>query len=377
VESRLSIGRGHDRLSSVAFYLPQFHPVPENDRWWGAGFSEWHNVVRAKPLFPGHYQPHLPADLGFYDLRLPETSHAQAQLASEYRVEGFCYYHYWFHGERLLSAPLDRVLQSGQPSFPFMLCWANENWTRSWDGGASTVLMEQRYSAEDDIEHARWLGAVFQDDRYIRIDGRPALLVYRAYRLPAAPQTVERWRRVWESMGIAQPYLAAVESFPDELGDPAELGFDGVVAFAPQWARLPLRFKTNRVLRMLAERRVIPAALGHSYADYTATALRAARRPNDRFERVETVTPGWDNTPRRRSGGLVLCHSRPAEYGRWVELASERALLSDGPSLIMVNAWNEWAEGAHLEPDRRYGHAYLQAHRQAVERVEATRNRSA
>src|SRR5579871_1642275 len=156
-----------------AFYLPQFHPIPENDAWWGNGFTEWTNVARSKPLFRGHYQPQLPADLGFYDLRLSETRQAQADLAREHGIFGFCYYHYWFSGRRVLQRPFDEVLTSGQPDFPFCLCWANENWTRSWDGRSSEVLMEQRYSDEDDLAHIRALAPALRDPRYIRIDGKP------------------------------------------------------------------------------------------------------------------------------------------------------------------------------------------------------------
>ena len=175
-------------LRFLAFYLPQFHPIPENDEWWGPGFTDWTNVVRARPLVRGHYQPHVPADLGFYDLRLAEARAAQAAMAAEYGIDGFCYYHYWFDGRRLLERPFDEVLRSGQPDFPFCLCWANENWTRRWSGRDGEVLVRQTYSERDDLTHIRWLAEAFSDPRYLRIRGRPVFLVYRAASIPDAVQ---------------------------------------------------------------------------------------------------------------------------------------------------------------------------------------------
>ena len=196
-----------DDVRLIAFYLPQFHPIPENDRVWGKGFTEWTNVTKAKPLFRGHYQPHLPADLGFYDLRLPEARQAQAELAQEYGIYGFCYYHYWFNGKRLLQRPFDEVLQSGEPAFPFCLCWANEHWTRAWDGDLNGVTVEQRYSEEDDRNHIHWLLTAFRDRRYIRLNGRPLFLVYRAHDLPSPLRTTTLWREEAQKAGVGELYL--------------------------------------------------------------------------------------------------------------------------------------------------------------------------
>ena len=229
---------GASLLRTLAFYLPQYHPVAENDKWWGAGFTEWRNVVRAKPLFKGHYQPHLPADLGFYYLRVPETREAQADLADAYGITGFCYYHYWFNGRRLLSRPFDEVFRSGRPRFPFCLCWANENWTRRWDGHEHEVLLAQQYSPEDDRHHMEHLLPALADERYVRIHGRPFFLVYRTGNLPDPARTADVWREVCVKAGLPNPYLAGVESLGHEV-DPRDIGFDAAVEFAPHWKMLP------------------------------------------------------------------------------------------------------------------------------------------
>lgn len=337
----------------MAFYLPQFHPIPENDRWWGPGFTEWHNVVRATPQFPGHEQPHLPADLGFYDLRLAETRIAQARLAAEYGVHAFCYYHYWFGGRRLLGRPLDEVLSSGEPDLPFMLCWANEDWRANWDGRSGEVLVGQEHSDADDRAHGELLAEIFCDPRYLRIDGRPLFLVYRAGLLPDPKATTDRWRRAARTAGLEEPLLARVESFHEDRGDPRPLGFDASVEFQPDWAHLP------------------PALRGygaHRVYDYLEVVEAMLRKPSVPWPRFPGVTPRWDNTARNPEGAVVLSGSSPARYQRWLAEVVERAGTRDdlAGQLVFVNAWNEWAEGAHLEPDRIHGRAYLEAHQAAM-----------
>src|SRR5262249_26983694 len=199
-------GRGAN-VRAIAFHLPQFHPIPENDKWWGKGFTEWTNVVKAKPLFPGHYQPHLPADLGFYDLRLPEARAAQAELAADYGIYGFCYFHYWFHGRQLLERPVNEILRTGEPDFPFCLCWANESWSRPWDGGEKEILIEQCYSEADDLAHIRALLPFFLDERYIRVMGCPFFGVYRASKLPDPQRTTDLWRREAVRAGLKGLFL--------------------------------------------------------------------------------------------------------------------------------------------------------------------------
>ena len=227
----------------IAFHLPQFYPTPYNDEWWGKGFTEWTNVTKARPRFRGHYQPHLPADLGFYDLRLPEARDAQAALAAEYGIYGFCYYHYWFNGKMLLERPVNEILKLGSPDFPFCLCWANENWTRVWDGRDKKVLMQQAYSPQDDLMHVRWLSEVFSDSRYIRVGGKPMFLVYRSAALPEPKRTTERWREEAVRLGIGDLHLCLVENnFGDPIVDPTAQGFDAAVEFQPRLSLLPMPF---------------------------------------------------------------------------------------------------------------------------------------
>ena len=353
---------------TFAFYLPQFHPVPENDAWWGPGFTEWRNVARARPLFPGHHQPHLPRELGFYDLRLPETRAAQAELATRYGVSGFVYYHYWFNGRRMLQRPFEEVLASGEPSLPFCLAWANENWTRAWDGRSGEALLTQHYSSEDDLTHVRALLPAFADPRYVRHAGRPVFLVYRSGLLPDPKRTTDLWRGEVVRAGLPEPYLLQVESFPEEVGDPADSGFDAAVEFAPRWPELPL---PPRAVRLGARLTRFRGPFRHGLYPYAEVARLAANRPDPPYARWPGVTPMWDNSARRRSGGVVLTGSTPELYQRWLEsaLTLSRAVARAegiGGPLVFVNAWNEWAEGNHLEPDLRHGLAYLEAHARAV-----------
>lgn len=358
------------RARALAFYLPQFHPIPENDEWWGAGFTEWTNVVKGRPRFPGHEQPHLPADLGFYDLRLADTREAQAAMAAAHGVDGFVYYHYWFNGRRLLERPVDEVLESGRPDFPFALCWANENWTRRWDGLGQSILVRQSYDADDDRRHGRWLARAFADERYIRVDGKPLFLVYRATDLDDPGRTTRIWRDEARRAGVGELFLCRVESFADERSEPRALGFDAAVEFAPDWTLL--RPTLRRVARAGAHRLGLVGSplTDHQAYDYDVVARRMMAKKRPPYLRYPCVTPGWDNTARRASGATVLRGSTPEAYGRWLRTAAEQAPRSPGgDSLLFVNAWNEWGEGCHLEPCQRWGRAYLEAHRDAMAAV--------
>ncbi len=345
----------------IAFYLPQFHPFPENDRWWGKGFTEWANVTRARPNFAGHFQPRLPADLGFYDLRLPEIMEHQVELAQRYGVHGFCHYYYWFGGKRLLERPIEQMLASGKPDFPFCLCWANENWTRRWDGQDQDVLIAQAHSSDDDLAVIGDLMRYFRDRRYIRIDGRPLILVYRVTLFPDFAATAQRWRAACRQQGIGEIYIAMVESL--ELvhmqADPARFGCDASVEFPPQ---------------ELAETKapggeiINPDFKGH-VADYRDLAARFATREPPGYTRFQGVATGWDNTARRQHTSFCFEHATPGAFQAWLEetLHQTRLQHSGDARLVFVNAWNEWAEGAYLEPDLRFGHTYLEAVRNALD----------
>jgi lipopolysaccharide biosynthesis protein len=347
----------------IAFYLPQFHPIPENDEWWGRGFTEWFNVAKARPQFKDHYQPHLPGDLGFYDLRLPETRRAQADLARNHGIDGFCYYHYWFNGRRILHRPFDEVLKSGQPDLPFCLCWANEDWTRAWDGRSGNVLLKQDYNWADDLAHIAWLTRVFQDPRYLRYDGKPIFLVYRAGNLPEPIKTTELWRQEARRLGVGELFLCRVESLIRERNvDPQSQGFDAAVDFQPDWSSLGPPRRSSWLWKGLqclglSER----VYLEHNVYDYQQVVERMLIRPSLPYMRFPCVTPGWDNSARRIRDAVILKDSSPAIFERWLRAALEQSPTAKAGNLLFVNAWNEWAEGAHLEPCRRWGHAYLEA----------------
>ncbi|MBK1722586.1 glycoside hydrolase family 99-like domain-containing protein [Thiocystis violacea] len=350
----------------IAFYLPQFHPIPENDAWWGRGFTEWTNVVRGRPRFPGHYQPHLPGELGFYDLRLPEVMARQVELARLYGVGGFAFYYYWFAGKRLLERPLEDYLAS-RLELPFCLCWANENWSRRWDGRDDQILMAQRHSPEDDLDFIQAIAKYLRDPRYIRVGDRPLLMVYRPALLPNPAETAGRWRAWCRAHGIGEIFLAYTQSF--ESQPPADYGFDAAVEFPPNNSH-PVD-----ITREIQGRE--PAFEGTIY-DWTIYPERSRHYAPCDYALFRGVNPSWDNEARRRGRGAVFLGSTPAGYRQWLEnaIADTRERFQD-PSerLVFINAWNEWAEGAHLEPDARHGYAYLQATRDALTRARANLRR--
>ena len=357
VSIKSQAGEGRQEVRLIAFYLPQFHPIPENDVWWGRGFTEWTNVGKARPLFLGHYQPHVPGELHYYDLREPEIRQAQASLARRYGIHGFCYYHYWFGGKRLLERPFQEVLDSGQPEFPFCLCWANEPWSRRWNGQPKDILQPQHYSERDDLAHIQSLLPALADDRAIRVEGKPLFLVYRGQDLPAPAQTLALWRGEVERAGLPGLHLVAVETGWDAGWDATQAGFDAKVLFQPQFTNL---FNSGSEIR-------VPGKKNLRVFDYQNAWRVLAEPPPVSYRRYDTVCPMWDNSPRTGSNAVVLQNSTPAAYQEWLSRAIRKAQCEPPDHrLVFLNAWNEWGEGCHLEPDQKFGVAYLEATQRAL-----------
>ncbi len=357
-----------NNVNAIAIHLPQFHPFPENDAWWGKGFTEWTNVTKATPRFKDHYQPHLPADMGFYDLRLHETVIEQADLASQYGIKGFCFYHYWFNGKRLMEKPVDNLLRAKTPDFPFMLCWANENWTRRWDGMDSEVLIQQDYSPEDDVEHIRFLlQHHFADPRYITVDDKPFILIYRPALFPDIRRTLDCWRREAEAAGFKGLYIGYMQSFGFRES-PAQYGFDCAVEFQPDFTLAPGVFPS--VKEKILHRLGLHSSVHYSDALYSYTGyVQRLIEKGVSFPGVyQSVCPMWDNSSRRQKGASIFTDSTPEAYKKWLQYAVEKTRKAVNPgNFLFINAWNEWAEGNHLEPCRKWGHAYLEATKEVLE----------
>jgi len=344
------------RARLIAFLLPQFHPIPENDTWWGKGFTEWTNTAKAKPLFKGHRQPNVPGDLGFYDLRLPEAREAQARLADEYGIEGFCYYHYWFAGKQLLERPVNDLLQAGTPDFPFCLCWANESWTGVWHGAPHKTLIEQTYPGnEDHRAHFEYLLRAFRDPRYIKVDGKCLVLIYRPWEIPETESFVRLWRELAKRAGLEGLFLVAVRG-ANRAWNATHHGFDATVTpRVPQRApwvswRTPIR----KLLVRWKQFRRLPTIYRYS------AIVEDLLVPETHLD-FPCLIPNWDNTPRSGSNGMVLLGSTPELFRGLVRRALQ--MVEPWPAehrLVFVKSWNEWAEGNYLEPDLESGTQYLE-----------------
>lgn len=350
----------------LAYYLPQFHPIPENDKWWGKGFTEWTNVGKAKPLFPGHYQPHVPADLGYYDLRVPETREAQAEMAREYGIEGFIYWHYWFgNGKRLLERPFNEVLESGKPDFPFALAWANETWKGFWFGadGQRGALIEQTYPGDEDyIMHFNSVLPAFRDHRYIHCEGKPVFFVYRPDQCPDIKHFISLWRELAEVNGLPGIYFVAIKYalYDQQKAQNAydhfiQEGFDAVnVVNSYDWSITDIRY---RIIRKVFFKRLklIP--------DIRPYRVEQFQSPIDSVSNVfPTITSNWDHTPRTGKRGIVLYGSTPHVFQDCLHEMLKRIENKDYEHrFLIIKSWNEWAEGNHLEPDLRFGKGYLEA----------------
>ncbi|WP_396191040.1 glycoside hydrolase family 99-like domain-containing protein [Flavobacterium sp.] len=357
-------------IKPIAIYLPQFHPIPENDNWWGKGFTEWTNVTKATPRFEGHYQPHLPSDLGFYDLRLEEARIAQEELAKANGIYGFCYYHYWFNGKRLLHEPLDRKLKNPKESLPFMMCWANENWTRAWDGNDKEVLIKQEYSFDDDLEHIKYLIPLFKDERYIKVNDKPIFIIYRPRLLPDVKKTISIWREEVKKAGFKDIYIGFAQNGEHNF-EPSTFSFDFGFQFQPNFGsqKNPIEFNTTftkKVIRKIRKKLGLSIQYSnyyYNYSDYSKIQKSLGYKDNI----YPGITPMWDNSARRKNNPLILHDSTPEDYKEWLLFIKENYPWSTLPeNFLFINAWNEWAEGNHLEPCHKWGSKYLQVTKEAL-----------
>lgn len=378
----------------IAYYLPQFHPIPENDAVWGKGFTEWTSVAKAKPLFRGHNQPRIPADLGFYDLRLPDVREQQARLAQEAGVEGFCYWHYWLgNGKQLLQRPFQEVLSSGKPDYPFCLCWANHSWlTSTWTNvkrqEAKTVIVEQTYPGVEDYKnHFLYCLPAFKDKRYITVDGKPVFGIFDPYSFPDMKRFIECWRELAKKNGLPGIFLYAItpsagtlrydeegqlkrcipnlESSAEAYHNILEFGFDAINSNGMQRAEMLYNGKYRDLIRRTIERFKDLPCKKYNYAKISEYLFA----PEDTWENVfPTVYPQWDRTPRQgKRTQNVYVNSTPENFQR--QLAKAVELTSgkqDEHKIVFLKAWNEWAEGDYVEPDQTYGHGFLDAIRNVI-----------
>ena len=349
---------GEECTRLIAFYLPQYHPIPENDVWWGKGFTDWMNVVKAVPQFIGHYQPHLPDELGFYDLRHLEILNRQIELARQYGIFGFCFYYYWFDGKKLLEGPLNQFLAQHDIKFPFCICWANENWTRRWDGHDHEILIAQNYIPGYEYAFIDDLAVILSDSRYIRINGKPVVVVYCAHHLPDPKKTASIWRDHCKEIGIGDLFLIAAQTFG--FHDPKPLGFDAAVEFPPH--------NISSSKNIVHTVNPINPHFSGAILDYSTISHETLCAHQSPYTLFKCVAPGWDNTARRINNPLIIHGSTPALYKKWLIEVMEhtRNTLNDDEQFVFINAWNEWAEGAYLEPDKKFGYSYLNATAEAL-----------
>ncbi|MHB8789331.1 MAG: glycosyltransferase WbsX family protein [Desulfobulbaceae bacterium] len=353
-----------DSIKPIAFYLPQFHQIPENNEWHGRGFTDWTNVTRALPQFVGHHQPQLPIDVGFYDLTHPDVMFRQVELARQYGIYGFCFHYYWFSGgKRLLEKPVFNWLANRDLDFPFCLNWANENWSKLWDGGNRQVLMKQENREEDAEPFFKDILPFFQDPRYIRLDGKPLLIIYRPnlFKKEAFLGFTNRLRAVASDHGLDGLYLAMVycDYFED---NPKDWGLDAAVEFPPQRVVEHRQYVTDG-------NPVNPDFKGYVYSLNEAIESGALVETNPDFPLFRGIFPAWDNSARKAYSNASVYLQSPAMYRKWLSklIKWTQEHHEADRQFIFINAWNEWAEGAHLEPDNRHGYAYLQATKEALE----------
>lgn len=354
------------RARFIAHYLPQYHPIPENDEWWGKGFTEWTHVAAAKPMFRGHVQPKLPTDLGFYDLRVPETRIAQAELAREYGIEGFCYWHYWFAGRRLLERPFNEVLTSNEPDFPFCLAWANHSWNAAWVGLPGKVFLEQTYPGPEDYEaHFRAVLPAFEDERYITVDGKPLFVIFRPALIPEPKAFTDHWRNLADKAGLRGIHFVGVTCTPwnRSLWTPEDYGLDAALTTAGTTPSV----KSQNAEKSMASRKTLKRRIRNllrrprisDYSKFVNGVFDPSPIPRDYYP---AVLVNWDNTPRHGDDrGLVLTGSTPEAFRDHLR-SGINAVSNREPEhrVVFLKSWNEWAEGNCLEPDQQYGRAFLE-----------------
>lgn len=341
-------------LKPIAFYLPQFHPFPENDEWWGKGFTEWTNVTKAKPNFIGHYQPHLPIHNGFYDLRIPEVMIEQARLAKNYGIYGFNFYYYWFNGKVLMQKPFEILLQHKEIDINFCITWANENWTRTWDASENEVLIAQRHSDIDSKEFIRNIFQYFEDPRYIRVNNKPVLIIYRCDIIPNIFETTLIWREEVIKAGFEGIHLVCAQTYG--IKDPEPYGFDAAIEFPPHNA-LSIENKIHKTL--------LNQEFTGSIFDYAKVVEEQCIKERPNYKCYETLMLSWDNTARKQNHSNIFSNFSLDLYKDWLSNIAEHTFYNQNipneEKFVFINAWNEWAEGTHLEPDIKYGYGYLEA----------------
>lgn len=353
--------------NAIAFYLPQFHPTEHNDEWWGKGFTEWTNVAKAKPLFCGHYQPKIPADLGFYDLRIPKVRSNQVELAKKAGVTGFCYYHYWFgNGHQELELPFNEVVQSGEPDFPFCLCWANETWSRKFwnkDGNVAQkqdLAIQQYLGILDNTNHFMSLISAFKDKRYIKFEGKPIFMIYKPLNIPNFEELCDLWNKLAHENGLPGiHFIAYTTDIENEYSELKRLGFNTVCScrigygkqcFVEKYLRKIFSVIFN-IPRVFSYKTMYPQFIGQE------EVIKEDVYP--------TLIPNWDHTPRSKEHGYLYQNATPKLF---YEHACDvlRKIKNKKNVVFFIKSWNEWGEGNYMEPDLRYGHGYINALKDAI-----------
>lgn len=351
----------------ISFYLPQFHQIPENDEWWGKGYTEWVTVVKAKSLFRGHLQPHIPADLGFYDLRVKETRIAQAEMAKKHGIEGFCYWHYWFgDGKRLLERPFNEVLSSGEPDFPFCLAWANHSWyNKTWDSeGTDKLLMEQKYlGANDYINHFKTILPAFKDKRYIKVEEKPLVVIFSPLDSEEIPQIIKLWRKLALENGLKGLYFVGRQYAGRDKNKILDLGFDAV--YNESSLTIHARQSKFKKVLLLLKVKLLKTPRIYDYGD----SIKYFSNDEDRaIDTIPVIIPNWDHTPRSGKFGVVLNNSTPKLFKKHVKKVL--SMIKEKPEenrIAFLKSWNEWGEGNYMEPDIEYGNKYLVALKEAID----------